>query len=233
MAKKKSQEPEGKNIQAVEEALTKTEQFIEKNQKVLMYVVAGIVIIVLGFMAFKKYYLTPMEKEARNQMFMAERYFEQDSLNLALQGDGNYLGFLDIIDEYGMTKAANLSHYYAGMAYLKQGMYEEAIDHLKDFGSDDVMVQAMAYGGIGDAYLELGEVGKAIDYYLKAANYEENFFTSPIFLKKAGLAYETEGDYEKALEQYKKIKQNFPKSQEFRDIEKYIARAEASLEKNT
>lgn len=226
---KKQKETEGKNIQAVEEALSSTEQFIEKNQKLLLYIIAGIVIIILGFMGYKKYYLAPLEKEAQEQMFMAETYFNQDSLELALMGDGNYLGFLDIIDEYGMTKSANLASYYAGMAYLKKGEFDSAIENLKDFSSSDLILSSMANGAIGDAYVELGEMDNALSYYLKAAENKENLFTTPIFLMKAGLVYEKNGDYSKAAEQYEKIKREYPSSPESQEIEKYIARAKGRM----
>ena len=106
-------------IVAVEEAFSRTEQFIEKYQQIILIVVGVIIVIVLGFFGFKRFYLAPREKDAQSQMFMAEKYFEQDSLKKALNGDGQYLGFLAIIDEFGMTKSANLAHYYAGMCYFE------------------------------------------------------------------------------------------------------------------
>lgn len=230
---KNKQETEGKNIQAVEEALSKTEHFIERNQKILLYIVLGIIVVVLGVMGFKKYYIAPLNQEAQAQMFMAETYFNMDSLDLAINGDGNYLGFIDIIDEYGLTESANLAHYYLGIAYLKKGQFEDAIDNLKDFDSDDIIVSSMAKGAIGDAYMELGETDKAISYYEEAHTDHANIFTSPMFLMKAGLAYESMQNYDKALEQYKKIKSDFPKSYEYPDIDKYIIRAETKIKKNS
>ena len=219
----------GKNIHAVEEALSKTEHFIEKNQKIILYIVGALVVLIGGYMAFKKFYLGPKETEAQSQMFWAEKYFEKDSLNLALNGDGNYLGFLDIIDEYGMTKSADLAHYYAGMCYLKKGQFEEAIDHLKDFDSDDQIVSSMAKGALGDAYMELGDNDKALDYYMKAADNNNNLFTTPMFLMKAGWTYEIMGNYAEALKLYERIRKDYYKSYESREIEKYIARAKGML----
>ena len=219
----------GKNIHAVEEALSKTEHFIEKNQKIILYVVGALVVLIGGYMAFKKFYLGPKEKEAQSQMFWAEKYFEKDSLNLALNGDGNYLGFIDIIDEYGMTKSADLAHYYAGMCYLKKGQFEEAIDYLEDFDSDDQIVCSMAKGALGDAYMELGDNDKALDYYMKAADNNNNLFTTPMFLMKAGWTYEIMGNYAEALKLYERIRKDYYKSYESREIEKYIARAKGML----
>jgi tetratricopeptide (TPR) repeat protein len=218
-------------IVAVEEAFSKTEQFIEKYQKIILLVVGVIVIIVLGFFGFKRFYLGPKEKEAQTQMFMAEKYFEQDSLNKALNGDGQYLGFLAIIDEYGMTKSANLSNYYAGICYLKLGQFDQAIDYLKKFSSNDEFVGPMAKGAIGDAYMELKQVDKAADYYVDAADMKRNEFSTPLFLMKAAMAYEELGKFDKALEMYKRIKADYPRSNEGREIDRYINYTEGLIKK--
>ena len=229
MAKKIDKTEE--RIVAVEEAFSKTEQFIEKNQKLILILVGAIIIVVLGYFGFKRLYLAPREKEAQSQMFMAEIYFETDSLTKALKGDGNYLGFLDIIDQYKFTKSANLSHYYAGICYLKKGEFQNAIDQLGDFSSGDEMIAPMAIGAIGDAFMELNNTDKAIDYYLKAADKRKNDLTSPMFLMKAGMAYELEGKNDLALKTYMRIKTEFARTNEGRDIDKYIARLNGLLKK--
>lgn len=157
-------------------------------------------------------------------MFMAEKYFEQDSLKLALNGDGMYPGFLEIIEDYGMTKSARLAHYYAGIILLNEGQYEDAITHLKKFTVKDAMVAPMAKGAIGDAYMELGDVAKAAESYIEASKISENEFTTPVFLQKAAWAYEDASNKAKAIEAYEKIRVDYPRSTEARDAEKYIAR---------
>ncbi len=219
------------NLQEIESALTKTEQFIEDNQKIITYAIGVIVLVVLGYLGFNKFYMQPREKEAQSQMFMAEQYFEKDSFNLALNGDGNYLGFLDIIDDYGMTKSANLARYYAGISYLRSGQYEDAIDQLGSFSTDDLVLGPVAEGAKGDAYLELGQKDKALKQYQKAASMTTNEFTTPIYLLKAGNLLESEGDLNKALALYKEIKEKFAESAEGRNIDKYIARIEVQQKK--
>jgi tetratricopeptide (TPR) repeat protein len=229
MAKKQEKDKTEGGIVAVEEALSKTERFIEDNQKILTIVIGAIVVVVLVFFGFKRFYMAPREKEASEQMFMAERYFDSDSLNLALNGDGMYPGFLQIIDDYGMTKGANLSKYYAGVCYLKMGQFNEAIDHLKSFKAKDNILGPMAKGALGDAYLELNQPGKAVDYYLEAAEISENEFTAPLFLQKAGWTYELQKDYDQALKVYERIKFDFPTSTEAREMDKYITRVKALI----
>jgi tetratricopeptide (TPR) repeat protein len=227
MAKKKDITED--RIEAVESALSRSEQFIENNQKIITYVIGALIVIVLLFFGYRKYIANPKEKAANEAMFQAELYFEQDSLNLALAGDGESFGFLDIIDDYGSTKAGNLAKYYSGIIYLNKGEYDNAISYLKKFSSDDILVSAMALGAIGDAYMQLGEIEKAVSYYNDAAAKNANELTSPAFLMKAGWAYELLNNNEKALKTYEKIKVDYPTAREAREIDKYVSRVKAKL----
>ena len=223
MAKKKQDTTAG--LEGVEGALTRTEQFIEDNQKWIVRVVTGVLVIIAIFIGIKRFYLNPLEEEAHAQMFVAEQYFEVDSFNLALNGDGNYSGFLQIIDDYGRTKASNLATYYAGISFLKTNQFEDAIDYLKKFKSDDKMVSPIATGAIGDAYVELGDTEEGLGYYLKAAELSDNNFTTPMFLMKAGAVYESLGEYKKALQVYEQIRSDYPDYSRSNNIDKYITRS--------
>jgi len=229
MSKKKVSEQD--QFESVENALSRTEHYIEQNQKSLTIIVLAIIVIVGGYLGYQRFVVSPKEKEAQSQMWMAEQYFARDSFNLALHGDGNYLGFLDIVDEYSITKSANLANYYIGISYLHLGQYELAIEYLKAFESDDEMVAPIAYGAIGDAYMELDNTTEAMKFYEKAVNKSENEFTTPIYLMKVGFVHEQNQNYEKALEAYQTIKNDFPESAEGRQIDKYIARVETLISK--
>lgn len=224
MAKTKKKETQDTGAEAIENALTKTEQYIENNQKSLLIILLAIIVIVGTFWGYRKLYIAPMEKEAKSQIFAAERYFEQDSFRLALYGDGNYLGFLDIIDSYGPSKVGNLAQYYAGISYRGLGEYDEAIKHLKRFSTSDRMVASVAFGSIGDCYVQMGQLQDGVKYYARAAKHGKNNFTTPIYLMKAGQVYEELGKYSEALKVYEDIKKNFSTSTEAREIEKYITR---------
>jgi TolA-binding protein len=162
-------------------------------------------------------------------MYVAENYFEQDSFQLALDGDGANFGFLDVIDEFSITKSANLAHYYAGICYMRTGDFEEAIDHLEKFDAEDIMIASLALGALGDCNLELGNKEDAVSYYLKAGARKKNSFTSPIFLKKAGLVLEDLEQYDKALKAYRTIKQDYPDTDEGKVIDKYITALEIKM----
>ena len=213
----------------IEETLSKTEQYIEDNQKNLLTIVGTIVLIIALFIGYQNLYIAPMEKEAQSEMFMAELYFQKDSFNLALQGDGQYLGFIDIANEYSFTKAGSLANYYSGLAYLNLGDFENAIEYLDDFSSDDILLSTLALGCIGDAYMELADTDNALSYYEDAAEKNTNEFTTPKYMLKQAIIHEINGDVAAALVLYKGIEADYKTSLEGNGIEKYIARAENSL----
>ncbi|HOF21760.1 MAG TPA: tetratricopeptide repeat protein [Bacteroidales bacterium] len=222
MAKKSKGAPD--RMKNVEETLTKTEQFLEENYKILSIVLGVIVTLVVIFW-LGRMYINKRNAEAQSQMYQAERYLEMDSLYLALNGDGNYLGFLDIANDYRFTHAGNLARYSAGICYLHLGQFDEAIEMLGKYKKRDKIIGSLAIGATGDAYVELGQVEKGISKYLEAAAYAENSFNTPLFLMKAGELYELDGDYAKALKLYERIQDEYPESTEGSSVEKYIARA--------
>ena len=217
------------NLTEVESALTKTEQFLESNQKLIGIVIGAIVVVTVGYLGLNKFYLEPRTKGAQEQMFTAQNYFEKDSFNLALNGDGTNPGFLDIIDDYGSTNAGNLANYYAGISYLNMGQFDNAIKYLKKFDSDDLLLGPISVGAQGDAQLELGKTEKALDLYTEAYKMNNNELTTPIYMLKAGELLESTSKQAEALKLYETIKQKFPESNEGRSIDKYIARAKAKM----
>ena len=227
MAKKNVEQAD--NLQELESALTKTEQFVEDNSKIISYVIGGIIIVVAAYLGFNKFYVQPKEDEAVSQMFMAENYFEKDSFNLAINGDGNYLGFLDIIDDYGITKSANRAKYYTGISYLYLGEYETALDYLNDFKTDDLLLAPVAEGAKGDAYLELGETDSALKQYKKAYAASDNELTTPVYMMKAANLLESMDELEDALALYEAIKTEYPQSSEGTNADRYIARIKTKL----
>lgn len=222
----KKNEEKVDSIGNVEQALSRTEQFIENNQKKIIFLLLAVVVLVLGYFGYLNYIHKPKVAEAASAMYQAERYFEQDSMKLALYGDGNNFGFLYIIDEYGSTPSANLAHFYAGVAFLNLGDYDKSIEYLKSFSSDDLIISSLAKGALGDAYVQKGDLVKGAQYYVKAANNKKDNFNTPMFLMKAGNTFEELGQYSDALGVYKEIQNNFGDSREGRTIEKYISRVE-------
>jgi tetratricopeptide (TPR) repeat protein len=222
MAKnKKDENPQG--LKNVEETLTRTEQFLEENYKMLLIVLGGVVILV-GIFWLGRLWLNKKNDEAQSQMYQAQRWLEMDSLKLALNGDGNYLGFLDIAKNYKLTKAGNLAKYSAGICYLHLGDFENAIDYLNKYSKKDKLIGSVATGATGDAYVELGDMDKGVVKYIEAAEMAKNAFNTPLFLMKAGEIYELQKKYSDALNIYERIKKEYPESTEGTSIDKYISR---------
>lgn len=191
--------------------------------KNLLLVLVGVVALAAGGYYFYQYQLNESNVEAQNEIYPAVYFFEQDSLDKALKGDGKVLGLLDIADKYAGTKTAKLANFYAGVAYMKQAKFEDAITHLKAFSSDDYLIQARAYALIGDANLELEKYDEAISFYKKASEYKPNEQFSANYLMKLALAYELSNDKGKAAETYDLIITKYPKSAEVVDAKKYKA----------
>lgn len=220
----------------IDPSLEGVQLFYEKNKKMITYVGGGLLAIIAGLVFYKFYYLPDKEKEAANEIFWAQNYFEADSFNIALKGNimvmapegqKTMMGFEAIADEYGMTKSGALANYCAGICYLRTGKFQEAIDRLQKYDGSDEIVAPIAIGAIGDCYMELNNVDDAVKYYLKAAEKSSNPFTAPIYLKKAGFAYELKSNYSEALNVYERIKREYGKTQEGREIEREIAKVKA------
>lgn len=224
MSKKKDQKKEIlESPEVLAEKFHAAEGWIEEHSRVVFGVIVVVLLVIGGYFGYQ-YYLNSQDNEAQRQMFQAVYYFEADSLDLALNGDGNNLGLVDIADEYGHTDAGNLASFYAGASYLKQGKYELARLYLEDFKSDDLLIQARAYSLIGDTYMEEENFEQAASFYKKAANYKPNKFYTPTYLMKEALAYEKMNDTQKAKEAYQTIIDNYWESTEFQNARKFIAK---------
>ncbi len=218
-----NQEQEQDQLENVESSLGRAEMFVEENRQTFLLVIGIAVAIMLGVWAYFKFIKGPKETNAAAQMHQAELYLERDSVKFALEGDGNYPGFLGIIDDYSGTKAANNAKYYAGACYIKLGQYDEAIKMLEGFSSSDPMLEPLSIGLIGDAYMEKGDVDKAVSNYNKAVSKAgENKFVAPYMMLKLAVAYEKQQKLQDALNVYEKLKANFPSSAEGREALKMI-----------
>ena len=211
------------NPDALVEQISRTEEFVEKNKNGVMIVGGVLVAAILAFM-FYNYYITEQNKNAQRDLFQAVYYFESDSLGRALNGDGNNFGFLEIIDEYSVTKSANLANFYAGATYLKLGDFESALSYLSNFSSSDYLIQARAYSLLGDASMGTQDYEQAVSYYEKAAKYKPNKQFSPTYLAKAAVANEKLNNIEAAITNYQTILDDYFGATEYMDAKKHKAR---------
>ena len=220
-----AKETKTQNQEVVAEAISKTEVFLKNYGKIMIASVAAVVIIGLAYFLFHKFAYMPKVAEAQEQMYHAEANFRAQEYELALNGDGNVLGFAQVIEDYG-SKAGQSVYLYAGVCELQLGKYNEAIGYLSKYKGKDSILAARALACIGDAYVGLGEYATAVGYFEKAASRADNIYAAA-YLLKAGVTYEEMGQDEKALSMYKKIKDQYPQSMEGYDIDKYISRIQA------
>lgn len=203
------------------------EFFSSKRNKAMVFGIGGVLALaIVGFAAYN-YYITDQNQTAQEELFQAQFYFDSDSLGLALNGDGNSYGFLEIMDEFPGTKAANLASFYAGASYLKLGNFDLAVRNLKEFSSSDYLLQGRAYSLIGDAYMEQDDFSNAIEYYNKAVDYKKNDSFTPIYLKKLAIAQEQNGNLSAAASTYESIIADYPNAPEANDAKKQKSRLEA------
>ena len=220
----------------LDDGSSKTQKWVEKNQNIILSLVAVIALSVIGIYLYSNFVIKPNEQKAFNEMYYSQNKFDEailinnDSLyNLVLNGDGTNLGMLDIIDEYGGTNAGNLAAYYSGMIYLKMNDYQNSIKYLSEFNSDDMILGSLATGSIGDAFAELNQFEDAYEYYVKASK-NNNSYTSPIYLFKAGLIAMKLEKFKKAEGYFSSIKSDYSKSAEAKNIDAYISKARASYQ---
>ena len=210
--------------QNVAEAVSKTELFFQKNGKLIYGCVAAVLVIALAILAYNRFYLQPQKQKAQAEMFNAEQKFAQGDFQLALSGDDNNLGFADIIAKYG-AKGGKAVYMYAGACALNLGQFEDAISYFKKYDGEDKILLARSQAGMGDAYVGLEDYKTALACYEKAAATTDNMYAAG-YLLKAGQVAEELGDKAKAVDCYKKVKDQYPQAPEAMDIDKYITRIE-------
>ena len=226
MSKKHNEDKTEKNLETIDEKLTTSEQFLEKNQNALLIGLAAIVVAVGLFLAYHYLYIVPKNKKAEAAIFRGERYFQNGQDSLALFGNGNdFVGFEAIIKQFGGTKTANLAHAYAGICYGRMGDNNKALEHLKKFKGRDLLVSPAIEGAIGDIYMNMGKTNEAISHYTNAAKKADDDMLSPIFYKKAGIAYLNAKNYDKAIEIFTNIKDKYLNTPEGMEADKFIEAA--------
>ncbi|MDD2515315.1 MAG: tetratricopeptide repeat protein [Proteiniphilum sp.] len=226
-AKKHKETQAEKNFENIGEALTSSEQFLEKNQKSILTGLLIVVVLVGAYLAYHYLYKVPRNEKAQAALFRGEQYFQGGEDSLALFGNGNdFPGFEAVISQYKGTRSADLAHAYAGISYNRMGNNEKALDHLRKFKGGDLLLTPAITGAIGDVYMNMGESDKAIGQYMKAAKEADDQMLSPLYLKKAGNAHLQGGDYDKAIELFTRIKTEYTNSAEGQEADKYITQAE-------
>lgn len=207
------------------EMYTRSELFLEKNKTPVTIAVIAVLVIVGGILGYKKFIIEPHEKQAQDMIWKAQYYFEIDSLDLALNGDGNYVGFTQVADDYGNTETGKLAKFYIAVIDHQKGDYEAALQFYKEADLDDDILRVMAVGNQGDVLVELGRPAEAIQQFTKAADLVKSDYTTPMFLMKAGILYEQQKDWKNAAKCFDRVATDYPGSPDANTAKKYAARA--------
>lgn len=229
MAKKENFQEQEQNLENFQNALSSTESFIEKNQKLLSIILGVIIVVIAAWLLIQNLYIEPREQEAAEMLSKGQELFAAENYEVALNGDSvDFDGLLYINENYGLTKSGKLAAAYIGLSYYKLGDYDSAIEYLKDYSGKDAVLKYTVAGTIGDCYVQKGDAKSAINYFLDAAK-ADNMLIQPVYKVKAALAYESLGEYDKALKLYNEVKADASASQrgipEVDDIDKYITSA--------
>ncbi|HEX7847974.1 MAG TPA: tetratricopeptide repeat protein [Chitinophagaceae bacterium] len=208
-----------------EEMIAKAKDFWTRNSKAILGICGAIIVLGGGWLVYKNFFKAPKEAKASDALFKAEEYYRMDSLNLALNGDGQNMGFLRVISKFGGTDAANLAHFYAGSCYIKLNDNEKAITHLKDFSTSSKFIQAKAYKLLGDAYADQGKNSDALSAYKKAARHFEADKTasSEALFLAAYLADRVMKNKDEAIALYKELKEKYPATLYGNQADNYLA----------
>ncbi|MGV9004340.1 tetratricopeptide repeat protein [Flavobacterium sp.] len=224
-----------KAFDTLDETASRTEDFVQKNQKYILGLLGVIALLTIGYLLFQRFVAEPKQDDAADQLFVAQQNFQKavdgdakaDSLfNLVLKGSEGKFGVLKIAEEYSGTDAGNLANYYAGISYLNTGKYDEAIKSLENFSSKDEVLSTLAIGAIGDAYSQKNQPKEALSFYVKAAEAKKNDLTTPRFLLKAGKTALALGNKADALKYFTDIKDNYESTPEGQSVDGFIGMAQ-------
>ena len=197
--------------------------FVESHQNLLLAIFGGIIALVVLFFVLNQYVWGPREETAKNEIFKAQQMFARDSFQVALEGkEDEFMGFLDIIDEYGSTSTGNLACAYAGICYKNLGEYESAIKYLNKFSGDDELVSPSIVGSVGDCYWNMDDAAKAVGYYQKAADLADNDLLTPLYKKRAALAYISLGKKAEAVKLLEGFVSQYPNYSDMNEVLKFL-----------
>jgi len=221
-------------FKSLDDGSSKTQVWVEKNQNKILTLIGMVVITLASYYAYTNFIVEPNEINAANEIYFSQQKFEEalptenDSIfDIALSGNDDNIGFIELADQFSGTKAGNLANYYIGMIYLKKDDYQNTIKYLSNFKSNDIILSSISLGSIGDAFSELNQYEEAFEFYSEAHSVSDNNYTTPIYLFKSGITALELGKFSSAFDNFTKIKYEYSDSPQANNIDVYISNAEA------
>lgn len=216
------------------ENISKSEDFLLKNKKTILYAVIALIVIIAGIILYNNFVKAPREAKASTELAKGQTMFANQQFAQALNGDSTgYAGFVKIASDYSSTPAGNLANLYAGLCYANLDKWEDAVKFLDKYSpANDEMVSPAAVAALGNAYAHVKQLDKAVDALKKAAKMADsqaldntNNSLSPTFLLQAATILESQNKKDEALKIYQDIKKKYVNSAVAAEIDKYIERA--------
>ena len=216
------------------ENISKSEDFLLKNKKTILYAVIALIVIIAGIILYNNFVKAPREAKASTELAKGQTMFANQQFAQALNGDSTgYAGFVKIASDYSSTPAGNLANLYAGLCYANLDKWEDAVKFLDKYSpANDEMVSPAAVAALGNAYAHVKQLDKAVGALKKAAKMADsqaldntNNSLSPTFLLQAATILESQNKKDEALKIYQDIKKKYVNSAVSQEIDKYIERA--------
>jgi hypothetical protein len=203
--------------------LDQFKQWLNQQNKPLVYAVAAMLILSIVYFSYQYLYKIPREKEGLEAIYQTQGHFDTDSFRLVVKTAPK------LADQYNGTRAGNLAAYMAGASYLRLSDYKKAITYLEQCSFEDHVMKYQAIGLLGDAYIEDKNLDKGLDLYLKASKGADIEFSKVQWALKAATVYEKKNEWQAALDIYFDLKKNYKENDAVQEMDKFIGRAKAKL----
>jgi predicted negative regulator of RcsB-dependent stress response len=194
-----------------------------KNIRLATYVGGGVVVLVLGYFLYNQFIFQPKNIKSNENIYKGLNLADKDSTDAAIAELETF------VKKYDGKQGGEIAQFTLARQYMTKGDFKKALNLLEGVKLKDTYGPAMVLGLQGDCNSEMKKYKEALDAYKDAANADENEFTTPLYLFKAGQVAEELNDFATAKEMYERINKDFYQFGQQKQIDKYIARAENKI----
>lgn len=179
------------------------------NRRILTGGAIGVLLIIAGILGYN--YIQG-ERDAQAQEFLGAILleYEKGDYRISLDGIGENIGLLKIVERYGSTAAGNTARFYAGNAFFALKEYDQALEQFEQFRAGRDFLGASATAGRAAIHELHEEYSLAGDLFRRAADMDANAVRGPYYLRKSAHAYISSREIDLALDVIRQAKENYP-----------------------
>lgn len=205
------------------DTFSKAQSFYDRNKSNIIGAAIALIILIGGLVGYF-YYASAQEEEAQQLMGPATQAYLQENYEEALTGSQAEftVGFEQIINNYSITDAANLAHYYAAVCEYKLGNPQEALNYIEGYSVPDGIMGVGPLSFNGVLHTELGNHAEAAEMYVKAAEWDQNDSTTPYNYLEAAKAYRDAGNSAEAQKYAELIVDDYDDSSQATEAQKLL-----------